>query len=59
MTIWFQAFWFQIDFNLHNPYVKVKQADELESILTKQFIRFITQRAESFQAGRGGEYVTF
>lgn len=28
--------------------IKVKQADELDTILTKKFMRFLFQRAESF-----------
>lgn len=32
--------------------VKVKQADELEEILCRQFMRFLTQRAESFKVLR-------
>ncbi|XP_031481809.2 actin-related protein 2/3 complex subunit 4 isoform X2 [Nymphaea colorata] len=29
--------------------IKVKQADELENILTKKFLRFLSMRAEAFQ----------
>ena len=32
--------------------VKVKQADELEEILCRQFMRFLTQRAEAFKVLR-------
>ncbi|GAQ81690.1 Actin-related protein Arp2/3 complex subunit ARPC4 [Klebsormidium nitens] len=32
--------------------IKVKQADELENILAKKFLRFVAQRAESFQVLR-------
>mmetsp|Transcript_32796 Transcript_32796/g.52557 ORF Transcript_32796/g.52557 Transcript_32796/m.52557 type:complete len:170 (+) Transcript_32796:119-628(+) len=32
--------------------IKVKQADELEEILCKQFMRFLTQRAEAFKVLR-------
>ncbi|XP_002973276.2 actin-related protein 2/3 complex subunit 4 [Selaginella moellendorffii] len=32
--------------------IKVKQADELENILTKKFLRFLAMRAESFQVLR-------
>ena len=28
--------------------IKIKQADEIETILCKKFTRFMTQRAESF-----------
>jgi hypothetical protein len=31
---------------------QVKQADELENILAKKFLRFVAQRAESFQVLR-------
>ncbi|CDP21805.1 unnamed protein product, partial [Coffea canephora] len=32
--------------------LKVKQADELENILTKKFLRFLSMRAEAFQVLR-------
>ncbi|XP_024985726.1 actin-related protein 2/3 complex subunit 4-like isoform X4 [Cynara cardunculus var. scolymus] len=32
--------------------IKLKQADELENILTKKFLRFLTMRAEAFQVLR-------
>ncbi|KAK9088059.1 hypothetical protein Syun_030453 [Stephania yunnanensis] len=32
--------------------IKVKQADELENILTKKFLRFLSMRAEAFQVLR-------
>ncbi|GJU33405.1 actin-related protein 2/3 complex subunit 4 [Tanacetum coccineum] len=32
--------------------VKVKQADEVENILTKKFLRFLSMRAEAFQVLR-------
>ncbi|KAG0581354.1 hypothetical protein KC19_4G244400 [Ceratodon purpureus] len=32
--------------------IKVKQADELENILAKKFLRFLSMRAESFQVLR-------
>lgn len=32
--------------------VQVKQADELENILTKKFLRFLSMRAEAFQVLR-------
>ena len=32
--------------------VKVKQADELEEILSRMFLRFFTQRAEAFRVLR-------
>jgi len=32
--------------------MKVKQADELENILAKKFLRFLSMRAEAFQVLR-------
>lgn len=32
--------------------VQVKQSDELENILTKKFLRFLSMRAEAFQVLR-------
>lgn len=32
--------------------MQVKQADELENILTKKFLRFLSMRAEAFQVLR-------
>lgn len=32
--------------------VQVKQADELENILAKKFLRFLSMRAEAFQVLR-------
>lgn len=32
--------------------LQVKQADELENILTKKFLRFLSMRAEAFQVLR-------
>lgn len=34
------------------PWFQVKQADELENILAKKFLRFLSMRAESFQVLR-------
>lgn len=34
------------------PWIQVKQADELENILAKKFLRFLSMRAESFQVLR-------
>lgn len=33
-------------------WAQVKQADELENILTKKFLRFLSMRAEAFQVLR-------
>ncbi|THG03765.1 hypothetical protein TEA_003740 [Camellia sinensis var. sinensis] len=35
-----------------SPDMRVKQADELENILTKKFLRFLSMRAEAFQVLR-------
>ncbi|KAJ6840886.1 uncharacterized protein M6B38_119095 [Iris pallida] len=36
--------------------MKVKQADELENILAKKFLRFLSMRAEAFQVLRRNQY---
>ena len=41
-----------IERSVNSVSVKVKQADELEEILCRQFMRFLTQRAEAFKVLR-------
>lgn len=38
--------------NVFHLDLQVKQADELENILTKKFLRFLSMRAEAFQVLR-------